>query len=75
MRRYEDRHGNSGVVAFRSGSDFIDVEFHDGKQYRYTHQVPGQTEVEAMKQLAASGQNLATFINRVVRDRFAARLR
>ncbi len=73
--RYEDRHGNSGVVAFRSGLDFIDVEFRDGKQYRYTHQMPGRTEVEAMKQLAASGQNLATFINKVVRDRFAARLR
>lgn len=75
MQRYKNLHRNSGVVAFQSGPDYIDIEFRDGKRYRYTHNVPGQHEVETMKQLAESGEDLATFINQNVRDRFAIRLR
>ena len=75
MQRYKNMHRNSGVVAFQLGHDYIDIEFRDGKRYRYTEAVPGQREVEAMKQLARSGQDLATFINQHVRDRFALRLR
>lgn len=74
MQRYADLRGSSGVVAFSSGPDFIDVEFRDGKRYRYTHQVPGRVEVETMKQLAEQGKGLATFINRFVHERFAIRL-
>ncbi len=75
MHRYKDLNGNSGVTAYDLGTDYIDVEFRDGKLYRYTHHVPGRQEVEIMKQLAEEGQNLATFINKYVRDRFAIRLR
>ena len=75
MRRYRNSHGNSGVTGFQPGPDYIDIEFRDGRQYRYTYSVPGQREVDTMKQLAESGENLATFINRHVRDRFAIRLR
>jgi hypothetical protein len=53
----------------------IDLEFRDGKRYRYTHGVPGADVVEAMKELAETGKHLATFVNQHVRDRFAARLR
>ena len=75
MQRYKDHRGNSGVRAFESGPDYIDVEFRDGKRYRYTHHLPGQQDVVAMKQLAQSGQGLATYINQHVRDRFAVQLR
>ena len=75
MRRYQNTQCNSGVVAFEPGPDYIDIEFRDGKRYRYTHTIPGQSEVETMNQLAESGHDLATFINQQIRDRFAVRLR
>lgn len=75
MQTYRDRSGNSGVVAYGLGPDFIDVEFWGGRRYRYTHQVPGQKYVETMKQLATAGENLATYINQHVREHYAIRLR
>lgn len=74
MRPYGNRSSGSGVLAYASGRDFIDVEFMDGKQYRYTYQVPGRDDVEAMKALAAEGEHLATYINQHVRKRYATRL-
>ncbi len=75
MQHYKDLRGNSGVLAYRAGRNYIDIEFRGGSRYRYTHQVPGAQHVEAMKQLAAEGEHLATYINRHVRDRYALRLR
>lgn len=75
MQPYRDHRGNSGVTAYQSGSDYIDVQFRDGPRYRYTYQVPGPGHVEAMKRLASEGQNLATYINQHVREHYAARLR
>ena len=75
MRRYRDQSGSSGVFAFQPGSDYIDVEFVDHKVYRYTHEIPGRHEVEAMKSLAEEGRGLATYINQHVRERYALRLR
>ena len=65
----------SGVVAFLPGDEYIDVEFRDGRRYRYSYAMPGRKEVERMKELAEAGKGLTTFINKYVRDRFAVRLR
>ena len=75
MQPYKDPRGNSGVTAYESGLDYIDVQFRDGARYRYTYQVPGAEHVKAMKQLASEGQKLATYINQHVREHFAMRLR
>lgn len=75
MQQYKDRGGTSGVAAYETGVEYIDVEFRDGKRYRYTSQVPGAQHVQAMKRLAADGQHLATYINQHVRDDYAVRLR
>lgn len=75
MRSYTNPRGNSGVVGYETGADYIDIEFREGGRYRYTHQVPGRQHVEVMKQLAAEGQHLATYINQHVRERYALRLR
>ena len=75
MHTYINRRGNSGVVAYDMGPDYIDIEFHGGVLYRYTHQVPGKQHVETMKALAVEGQHLATYINQHVRERYAFRLR
>ena len=65
---------NSGVAAFRIHKNAIDVEFRDGKRYRYDGGSPGPVHVRAMMQRALRGSGLATYINQHVRDRYAVRL-
>lgn len=64
MKPYRNLSGKSGVVAYRIGPDFVDVEFKGGARYRYSHRSAGQEQVEAMKLLAAAGRGLSTFISR-----------
>ena len=66
MERYGNTGGDSGVVAYERGADFIRVQFSDGSIYLYTHAVTGSDNVEHMKQLASSGHGLNSFINTVV---------
>jgi hypothetical protein len=75
MKRYKNLSGDSGVVAYETGSDSIKVEFADDGLYLYTYERIGAANIEQMKVLAASGKGLATFINRHVREKYAAKLR
>ena len=75
MQPYSNLHGRSGVRAYKAGSNYIDVKFEDGSVYRYTYSIPGKEEVEEMKRLAVAGKGLTSFINRYVRDHYAARLK
>lgn len=72
MVPYLNRNGNSGVVAYEIGTDFIRVQFHDKPPYLYTYDSVGQHNVERMKELAIAGRGLATFISqhREIRDGF-----
>jgi hypothetical protein len=74
MQRYKNLSGDSGVVAYKIGRDYIDIQFKDGGTYRYDYRTPGQQDVETMKQLAQQGADLATYINKFVRERFASKL-
>lgn len=73
MRRYANLSGNSGVVAYAIGKDFIEVKFADGWIYRYTHASAGPVHVEAMKKLALAGRGLSTYIVRHVRKSYASK--
>ncbi len=75
FRRYADSSRDSGVSAYALGPNFILVEFRHAGRYRYDHAHPGRTHVQAMKRLAGRGRGLATYINRHVRDNYAAKLR
>ena len=75
MKRYTARGGDAGVSGYRIGRDRIEIEFRDDSTYLYTYAMPGQTDVEAMKELAAKGEGLSTYINQRVRQRYAAKLR
>jgi hypothetical protein len=75
MKAYRNRSGDSGVVAYEAGDDSIIVQFAGGKSYLYNHAVTGRRNIERMKQLAAAGKGLGTFISRKVRELYAARLR
>ena len=73
MRRYANLSGDSGVVAYRIGQDFIEVRFKDGGTYVYTHASAGPRHVEAMKELALAGKGLSTYISRHVGAAYAAK--
>lgn len=70
MKRYGNRHGHSGVLAYEIGPDSIEVKFVNGEVYRYTYGSAGRTKVEQMKALAESGQGLSAFISRHVRGAY-----
>ncbi len=73
MERYRNLGGDSGVVGFECGVDFVRVQFSDGAVYVYTSQSAGEANIECMVQLARDGAGLNSFINRVVRNRYASR--
>ena len=74
MERYGNRGGNSGIVAYEIGHDFITVKFEDGSVYLYTNYSAGSDAIEHMKQLAIAGEGLNSFINRYVRKNYAKRI-
>lgn len=73
MQRYKNLSGDSGVIAYEIGDDFIKVEFADGNSYLYTDASAGADNVETMKKLACEGKGLSAFISRQVRHRYAAK--
>jgi hypothetical protein len=75
MERYTNRSGTSGVTGYEFDESSITVEFNEGSRYLYTDASAGHENVVRMQQLAQRGAGLATFINRVVRERYARRLR
>ena len=75
MTPYKNLSRNSGVVAYEIAPDSIAVEFEDGAIYLYTAESTGRSKLENMKDLAAAGRGLSTFIVRHVRNAYASRLR
>ena len=75
MKRYKNLSGDSGVLAYEIGKDYIKVEFRDGDVYLYNYFRPGRDKVERMKELAEEGRDLSAFISRYVRERYAEKLR
>jgi hypothetical protein len=71
MQRYRHPTGDTGVVAYEAGPDFIRVQFAGGEIYLYTYESAGAPHVEHMKELAARGEGLSTFISRTVKKRYA----
>jgi hypothetical protein len=45
MHPYQNLSGDSGVVAYEIGKDFIKVEFVDGSTYLYNYSLPGRTKL------------------------------
>jgi hypothetical protein len=75
MKRYANRSGDSGVVAYAIGPGSITVRFRGGRVYEYTDERPGPDFVAAMIVLARGGRGLSSFISEHVRERYARRLR
>ena len=75
MQIYANRGGDSGVQLYEVAANSIVVGFKDGSQYLYDYAATGQSNVDHMKQLAASGEGLNEFINRQVHKLYARKLR
>lgn len=75
MDHYKNLGGNSGVVGYETGPDFIRVQFSDGAVYLYTSTSAGSENIDTMKQLAVYGEGLNSFINRNVRKAYARKER
>lgn len=73
MERNGSNQGRATVVAYTMATGSIVIEFSDGWKYIYNHARPGALIVAEMQRLARSGQGLDSYIDRVVRDRFARR--
>lgn len=73
MVPYRNLGGDSGVAAYEITNDSIDVQFKDRWVYLYTVQSAGKANIEQMKMLAIDGRGLNSFINRVVRKRYASK--
>jgi hypothetical protein len=68
MVTYANRSGDSGVAEYAIGPDCIVVRYvNSSTLYTYNHQKPGAVHVNRMKQLAADGLGLATYIAQYVR--------
>ena len=74
FRRYGNRDGHSGVVAYALVGTGIAVRFVDGAVYLYDRDCPGPAHVARMKALAHDGRGLATYISQRVGRRYTARL-
>ena len=63
MERYKNLGGDSGVVGYEIGTDFIKVKFKGSKVYVYDYASAGRDNIEQMKTLAKTGTGLNAFIN------------
>lgn len=68
MRRYRNLSGDSGVVAYRTGPDFLLVQFVGGEVYEYLAAEAGTGHIVTMQALAAAGRGLSKYIARHQRE-------
>lgn len=75
MPVYRDVDGDSGVIFYRYGEDWIEVEFQRGieRYYTYTYASAGVGHIEQTKRLADAGDGLNAYINNNVAKRFASK--
>jgi hypothetical protein len=75
MEPYKNLGGDSAVVAYEMGNDFIKVQFRDGWIYTYNDESAGHNNIEHMKTLASAGSGLNGFISSVVKEQYASKSR
>ena len=75
MEKYNNIGGDSGIVGYETGIDYIKVQFKDGAVYLYNYIRPGQIKVEHMKNLAKRGSGLNSYISTSIRKNYASKLR
>lgn len=70
MIRYKNA-AVSGVAMYEAGLDYIKIKFSKGTGiYTYSYHKAGKEHVERMKELAALGRGLNTYINEHTKNLF-----
>lgn len=69
MIPYKNLAGDSNVLAYETGPDWILVRFRRGPAFKYTVESAGAENIQTMKELAERGLGLNAFINTHVRYR------
>jgi len=62
------------VISYELSTESIVVTFSDGSSYLYNSLRPGQQHVNRMAQLAQLGSGLNSYINRVVKKKYAKKM-
>jgi hypothetical protein len=62
---YENSGGNSGILGYLIGDDYVVVQFRGGADtfYKYTKSSAGEYEIGLMKELAEKGQGLNSYLS------------
>lgn len=72
MTPYGNLSGDSGVIAYEGGDDFIKIQFrHSPKLYVYDSTRPGSAHVFQMQRLAAAGRGLSAYISQHVKKNYS----
>ncbi|MBO4695409.1 MAG: hypothetical protein J5656_05805 [Clostridia bacterium] len=69
MEKYANLSGDSDILSYEIGEDYIDVVFSSRPNviYRYSYSGSHKENVEKMKELAQAGKGLNSFINEYCR--------
>lgn len=71
MQAYSDINGNSGVLSYQIGEDYIIVKFMGIQRvYVYSYKKAGRKHVEKMKLMAQLGEGLDRYVKENVRDQY-----
>ena len=62
MKAYKDIDGDSWVIAYEYGNDFINVQFNKWAIYTYTYSSAWTWNIEHMKKLADQWEGLNAYI-------------
>ena len=69
MTKYKNLSGESGILAYEIGSDFIRFNLRIRKS-TYTEDSAGIEHIAKMKELAEKGRGLNTYVNQHVRKNY-----
>jgi len=75
MEEYQNLSRDSTVRCYEIGVDSITVQFKDNSVYLYTSASAGAEHIKNMKQLAAAGRGLYSYIMLNVRKKYSEKLR
>lgn len=70
MKTYANKGGNSNVMSYEYGVDYITIQFGSGAPYTYSYASAGKENIEAMKRLADSGIGLNAFVKKNVDKKY-----
>jgi hypothetical protein len=63
MKQYSNISGESRIIGYDEGQDYIIIYFENGSEYTYSYDSAGEQNVEEMKKIADGGAGLNSFIN------------